>query len=37
MTAPVFVDSNVLLYAVDEADQKIQGMAGQLGDMFGSI
>jgi uncharacterized protein YukE len=23
--------------AVDEADQKIQGMAGQLGDLFGSI
>src|SRR5256885_2200470 len=22
---------------VDEADQKIQGMAGQLGDLFGSI
>lgn len=23
--------------AVDEADQKINGMAGQLGDMFGNI
>jgi predicted nucleic acid-binding protein len=27
MTAPVFVDSNVLLYAVDEADQKKQRAA----------